>query len=153
MYNQARLSVIPNWSRLHQNDCNISPGPPQPFLLLTRMLSSFILTDKIKFSYNVVVVSNSRRLDESRGLNSHDGRCSSSTTRFRHPLKSHQNFDIWFSQKWGKWESPSSSSDSFPKDYPKIIADRAASCSSQLCTGLDLAHQTRLYVREYLGTE
>jgi hypothetical protein len=50
------------------------------------MLSSFIPTDKMKFSYDVVVVSNSRRLDESGDLNSHDGRCSSSTTRFRHPL-------------------------------------------------------------------
>ncbi len=28
----------------------------------------------MKFSYNVVVVSNSRRLDESGDLNSHDGR-------------------------------------------------------------------------------
>ncbi len=81
------------------------------------MLSSFIPTDKMKFSYKVADVSNRRRLDESGDLNSHDGWCSSSTTRFRHPLKSHQNFDIWFSQKWGKGESPSSSSDSFPKDY------------------------------------
>ena len=82
------ISSAPTWLQ-HQ----INPGPPQPFLLLTRMLSSFIPTDKMKFSYNVVVVSNSRRLDESGDLNSHDGRCSSSTTRFRHPLKSHQNFD------------------------------------------------------------
>jgi hypothetical protein len=131
---------------------------PQPFLLQTRMLSSFIPTGKMKFSYNVVVVSNSRRLDESGDLNSHEGRCSSSTTRIRHPLKSHQNFDIRFSQKWGKWESPSSSENGNHLRLrqtlsPKIIADRAASCSSQLCTGLDLAPQTRLYLREYLGTE
>ncbi len=34
---------------------------------------SFIPTDKMKFSYNVVAVSNSRQLDESGDLNSHDG--------------------------------------------------------------------------------
>jgi hypothetical protein len=50
------------------------------------MLSSFIPTDKMKFSYDVVIVSNSRRLDESGDLNSHDGRCSSSTMLLRHPL-------------------------------------------------------------------
>ena len=117
--------------------------------------SNFIPTDKMKFSYNVVVVSNSRRLDESGDLTGdalHRQRVSPSTQitpEFRL---------IRFSQKWGKWESPSSSENGNHLRRrqtlsPKIIADRAASCSSQLCTGLDLAPQTRLYLREYLKTK
>ena len=73
----------PTWlRRSHQ----INPGPPQQFLLLTQMLSSFILTNKMKFSYNRVVVSNSRSLDEPGDLNSHYGQCFSSTLLFCHQL-------------------------------------------------------------------
>ena len=88
-----QLSAIPHWSHLHQHDCNdrirsiqVLPNRYFCWLRCSRHSYLFIPTDKMKFSYHEVVVSNSRRLDESGDLNSHDGRCSSSTTRFRHPL-------------------------------------------------------------------
>jgi hypothetical protein len=87
------------------------------------MLSSFIPTDKMKFSYNGVVVSNSRRLDESGdltgdALNRQRGfAINSNHTR----TSTHSIFPevgkMGIAFVVGKWESPSSSSDSFPNDY------------------------------------
>ena len=119
-----QLSAVPHWSHLHQHDCNdrirsiqVLPNHYFCWLRCSRHSYLFIPTDKMKFSYHEVVVSNSRRLDESGDLNSHDGRWSSSTTRFRHPLAQiTSEFRNLIFPDVEKLESPPSSSDSSSED-------------------------------------